>query len=427
MARELRDWPQSRQPRRPLRGRQPGRTRPSGSTFTASDRGSSVSGGCGATRRRSASGCCSSCSWPYAPPRRSGQTTWRRRDRATSTSPTRSRSTARRSTSSGSTACRSGRPRPTKKFFLGADGNGRDIMVRLLYGGRNSPDIGVAAAIMTTILSVAMGLVAGYFRGWIDLVIRTLLDIMWSFPVLLLGVALGTALASGGLEDRPDQARRRLARDPDLDHRGRLRPLHGAADPRPGALAAREGVHRGGPGAGRRAVRIMFSEILPNLASTIVVFFPLMVANAILLEAALSFLGAGVQPPEPVVGHDDRRGRRPHHHRAAPGDRAGHHARAHGAGAERLRRRRARRARPARRRSGWSTRRMGRFVVRRLLQMVLVLCAVSVLTFLIFNVIPNGDPAVRMAGNATRPRRRSRRSARSGASTTASSSSTSRR
>ena len=70
---------------------------------------------------------------------------------------------------------------------------------------------------------------------------------------------------------------------------------------------------------------------------------------------------------------------------------------------------------------------MGRFIVRRLLQMVFVLFAVSVLTFLIFNVIPNGDPAVRMAGQAADARRRSRRSARSGASTTPSTSSTSRR
>ena len=69
---------------------------------------------------------------------------------------------------------------------------------------------------------------------------------------------------------------------------------------------------------------------------------------------------------------------------------------------------------------------MGRFVIRRLIQMVFVMFAVSILTFLIFNVIPNGDPAVRMAGRR-RPRPRSRRSARSGASTTTSSSSTSRR
>src|SRR5215207_6959732 len=66
------------------------------------------------------------------------------------------------------------------KFFLGADRNGRDIRVRLLYGGRNSLLIGIAAALMTTILSVILGVIAGYFRGWSDTAIRSLLDIMWS-------------------------------------------------------------------------------------------------------------------------------------------------------------------------------------------------------------------------------------------------------
>src|SRR5215210_5690030 len=89
------------------------------------------------------------------------------------------------------------------EFFLGADPNGRDIMVRLLYGGRNSLMIGVAAALMTTILSVALGVLAGYFRGWTDTVIRSVLDILWSFPVVILGVALGVALALGGIQIGP--------------------------------------------------------------------------------------------------------------------------------------------------------------------------------------------------------------------------------
>jgi len=89
------------------------------------------------------------------------------------------------------------------KFFLGADRNGRDIMVRLLYGGRNSLMIGVIAAIITTILSLVLGLIAGYFRGPADTVIRALLDVMWSFPVIILGVALGVALALGGLKVGP--------------------------------------------------------------------------------------------------------------------------------------------------------------------------------------------------------------------------------
>src|SRR5918992_4023090 len=89
------------------------------------------------------------------------------------------------------------------RFFLGADRTGRDIMVRLLYGGRNSLLIGVTAAFITTILSVVLGLLAGYLRGWVDGVIRFLLDVMWSFPVIILGVALGVALALGGIQIGP--------------------------------------------------------------------------------------------------------------------------------------------------------------------------------------------------------------------------------
>src|SRR3954471_2798968 len=89
------------------------------------------------------------------------------------------------------------------RFFLGADRNGRDVMVRLLYGGRNSLMIGVLAAFITTILSIVLGLVSGYFRGPVDTVIRALLDVLWSFPVIILGVALGVALALGGLKLGP--------------------------------------------------------------------------------------------------------------------------------------------------------------------------------------------------------------------------------
>ena len=73
---------------------------------------------------------------------------------------------------------------------------------------------------------------------------------------------------------------------------------------------------------GKGPLRIMFSELLPNIVSTIIVFFTLIIANNMLLEAALSFLGAGVQPPERLLGHDDRRRLRADLHRAAPDDRA---------------------------------------------------------------------------------------------------------
>ena len=90
------------------------------------------------------------------------------------------------------------------KFFLGADGGlGRDEMVRLMYGGRTSLFIGLTSALITTLLATILGLLAGYFRGRIDTVISRLLDVIWSFPVVLLGIALGTALAVGGLKIGP--------------------------------------------------------------------------------------------------------------------------------------------------------------------------------------------------------------------------------
>ena len=88
-------------------------------------------------------------------------------------------------------------------YELGADGNGRDVMVRLLYGGRNSLLIGIGAALVTTILAIGFGLLGGYLRGWTDGVIARLMDILWAFPVILLGVALGTALALGGFKAGP--------------------------------------------------------------------------------------------------------------------------------------------------------------------------------------------------------------------------------
>ena len=188
------------------------------------------------------------------------------------------------------------------EFFLGADPNGRDIMVRLLYGGRNSLMIGVAAALMTTILSVLLGVIAGYFRGWSDTVIRSLLDIMWSFPVIILGTALGVALALGGLQIGPIHIAGDSLIIPVLII-GLVYVPYMARPVRGQVLSLREKEFvEAARAQGAGPIRIMFTEVLPNLASTIVVFFTLLIANAILLEAALSFLGAGVQAPNPSWG-----------------------------------------------------------------------------------------------------------------------------
>jgi peptide/nickel transport system permease protein len=188
------------------------------------------------------------------------------------------------------------------EFFLGADPNGRDIMVRLLYGGRNSLMIGVVAALMTTILSVILGVIAGYFRGWSDTVIRSVLDILWSFPVVILGVALGVALALGGLQLGPIKIAGDSLAVP-IFIIGLVYIPYMARPVRGQVLSLREKEFvEAARAQGAGPLRIMFSEIVPNLASTVLVFFTLLIANAVLLEAALSFLGAGVRPPNPSWG-----------------------------------------------------------------------------------------------------------------------------
>jgi peptide/nickel transport system permease protein len=189
-----------------------------------------------------------------------------------------------------------------RRYLLGADPNGRDIMVRLLYGGRNSLAIGLAAALITTLAGVLAGLVAGYFRGGTDALLARRLDLIWAFPVVLLGVALGASLALGGVTIGPVELQADSKWIPTLVIAlvyvpYVARPIRGEV------LSLRERAFvEAARAQGAGPWRIMASEILPNLATTIVVFFPLMVANAVLLEAALSFLGAGVRPPDPSWG-----------------------------------------------------------------------------------------------------------------------------
>jgi peptide/nickel transport system permease protein len=184
------------------------------------------------------------------------------------------------------------------KFFLGADGQlGRDEMVRLMYGGQVSLFIGIVSALITTILAVVFGLLAGYYGGKIDSVIGAAMDVIWAFPVLLLGIALGTALSVSGLNIGPISIPDDSLWIPILIigfvyTPYMLRPLRGEIL----GLREKEFVEASvAQGAG--PIRIMFGELLPNLWSTIIVFFTLNIANNMLLEAALSFLGAGVRPP----------------------------------------------------------------------------------------------------------------------------------
>jgi peptide/nickel transport system permease protein len=192
------------------------------------------------------------------------------------------------------------------RFVLGADENGRDNAVRLLYGGRNSLKIGIGSALICVVLAVFFSLLAGYYGGWVDWIITRAYDLIWAFPVILLAIAIGAALAIGGIHWNLRLFRIDLAGEslwiPTLVISYVLvpyigRPLRGQIL----SLREKEFVEAAiAQGAG--SFRIMFGEILPNIASSVLVFFALIVANNILLEAALSFLGAGVQPPNPSWG-----------------------------------------------------------------------------------------------------------------------------
>jgi peptide/nickel transport system permease protein len=188
------------------------------------------------------------------------------------------------------------------KYVLGADELGRDIGTRLLYGGRNSLFIGVTSAAICTVLSVVLALLAGYFGGIVDWIISRFFDLIWAFPVILLAIALGTALSVNGfhhfginLSGSSLWITVGVIAFVFIPYIGR--PLRGQVL----ALRNREFVEAAtAQGAG--SVRIMFSELLPNIASSVLVLFTLIVANAILTEVGLSYLNAGVRFPNPSWG-----------------------------------------------------------------------------------------------------------------------------
>jgi peptide/nickel transport system permease protein len=189
------------------------------------------------------------------------------------------------------------------RFFLGADGGlGRDEMVRLMYGGRTSLFISVTAAAITVLLSIVLGLLAGYYGGWIDAVISRAMDVVWAFPVNLLGIALGVALAVGGLQIGPITIPSGSIWIP-IGIIGFVYVPYVARPLRGEVLALREKEFiEAAVSQGAGPIRVMFGELLPNLWSTIIVFFTISIANSMLLESALSFLGAGVRPPNSSWG-----------------------------------------------------------------------------------------------------------------------------
>jgi peptide/nickel transport system permease protein len=178
----------------------------------------------------------------------------------------------------------------TPEHLLGTDQVGRDLLSRMIYGGRVSLIVGVCAVLISASLGVLLGLTAGYFGGSADWTVMTLVNVTLTFPFVLLALAviavLGASLTNMifvlGVAGWPIYTRVIRAETMALREREFV-------------VAARA--------LGMRHTRIMFGQILPNLVSAIIVIGTLQVAQVIILESFLSFLGLGIQPPTPAWGN----------------------------------------------------------------------------------------------------------------------------
>ena len=179
---------------------------------------------------------------------------------------------------------------PDAEHWLGTDQIGRDMFSRLLYAMRVSLLVGFLATVISTAIGVVLGLVSGYFGGWVDRVIMSFTDMVMSFPYILLVLVAAAIFEPGmwtmiiilGLVDWPGVAR--LVR-------GNLLSLRETN-------FCKSDVTSGMPGR-----YILFSEILPNTLAPVLVYATSVFAISILDEAALSFLGMGVQPPTASLGN----------------------------------------------------------------------------------------------------------------------------
>jgi peptide/nickel transport system permease protein len=201
---------------------------------------------------------------------------------------------------SGTTA--SGIPRGADShFWFGHDKLGRDVLVRVLYGARTSLLVAVVATGLSMIIGVGLGMLAGFYRGWVDTVVSRSIDVMMSLPILLLAIGLAAVCGAdkkgcvGGLIQ------------PGLPMViaiiGLVNWTYIARIIRGQVLSLRERQFvESARSLGASGSRIMFRELLPNLAMPIIVYSTLIIPANILFEASLSFLGVGVDPSTPSWG-----------------------------------------------------------------------------------------------------------------------------
>ncbi|MYE77901.1 MAG: ABC transporter permease [Chloroflexi bacterium] len=178
---------------------------------------------------------------------------------------------------------------PSSEHLLGTDDLGRDLFTRILYGARVSLFVGVVAVAISMLLGVAMGVLSGYYGGWVDTIFMRYIDLQWAFPNFIIAVYL-VAIFGTGLENVIVAIVLAFLDDFARITRGMVLSIREEEY----VLAARS--------MGASNQRIMLRHILPNAIAPIIVQATLSVSFAILAEAGLSFLGLGVKPSTPTWG-----------------------------------------------------------------------------------------------------------------------------
>ena len=189
---------------------------------------------------------------------------------------------------------------PAGHHPFGVDSLGRDVFARVLYGARVSLEVALIATALSMVIGVTVGMVAGYFRGWVDMLLSRFIDVLLAFPILLLAIGLAAACSLGkgcfgGLIKPGLVVVIFVIAFVNWTYIARI--IRGQV------LSMREKEFvEAARSLGASDRRIIFREILPNLVAPIIVYSTLVIPQNILFEAALSFLGVGVQPPNASWG-----------------------------------------------------------------------------------------------------------------------------